>query len=124
MAAVLGAALFMFAGVSSGQEGFPLDGTWRGSWGPADGQQAEVVIVMQWDGKNITGTINPGPDSIPFAMAALNPADWTVHIEADPKAGGRVVIDGQLLDIGSYHRRIEGTWTQSGVRNPFKVARE
>jgi hypothetical protein len=104
-----------------GQEGFPLDGTWRGAWG-AD--QTLVVIVMKWDGESINGTINPGPRSFPFTTAVLDPSDWTVHVEATDRDGANVVIDGKLEDIGSYNRFIEGTWALNGTSHPFRIARE
>ena len=56
-----------------GQEGFPLDGTWRGDWGTTPTDRTTVVLVMKWDGTNINGMINPGPDSVPFTVAVLNP---------------------------------------------------
>jgi hypothetical protein len=104
------------------QEGFPLDGTWRGEWGAAEKRQ--VVIVMKWDGKNINGTINPGPSSVPFTTASLQPSDWAVHIEARSRDGVPIVIDAKLGDIGSYNRTLTGTWNQAGVDHDFKIARE
>ena len=44
------------------QEGHPLTGTWAGDWGPTITQRTHLTLVMNWDGKNISGTINPGPD--------------------------------------------------------------
>jgi hypothetical protein len=113
---------------SSAQEGYPLDGTWRGAWGPAGGPQTAVVIVMRWDGERIDGIVNPGRTSTAFSAAQLNPEDWTVHFETTvPATGGNaetVVIQGTLESLGSYHRTIAGTWTQAGVAYPFKIARE
>lgn len=106
------------------QEGFPLDGTWRGAFGLEGGVGTTVVMVMKWDGENITGTINPGPNSIPFGSAALEPGDWTVHIEARSRDGEPIVIDAKLDDIGSYNRTLAGTWRQAGVDYRFNIARE
>lgn len=111
-----------------GQEGFPLDGTWRGDWRPTPADRTPVVLVMKWDGTNINGMINPGPDSAPFTVAVLNPENWTVHIEAEDRddAGNpvTVVIDGQLDDLGSYNRTLEGTWRRGDVEGDFRIARE
>ena len=110
------------------QEGFPLDGTWRGDWGPTPTDRTTVVLVMKWDGTNINGMINPGPDSAPFTLAVLNPDNWTVHIEAegrdDPGNPVTIVIDGQLDDLGSYNRTLEGTWRHGDVEGNFRIARE
>ena len=59
---------------ASAQEGFPLDGTWRGDWGPDAENRTPVVMVMKWDGSQINGTINPGRNSIPFESAVLDPS--------------------------------------------------
>src|SRR5262245_31834213 len=119
-AVVLGLA---FAVAVQSQEGFPLDGTWRGEGGP-DGGKSAVVIVMKWDGKNVNGMINPGPNVVRFSGPVLEPSDWTVHIEAESADGQPIVIDAKLADIGSYNRTLTGTWKQAGVDNPFKMARE
>src|SRR5688572_30014430 len=97
------------------QEGHPMAGTWIGDWGPSRSQRNRVVIEMKWTGKELAGTINPGPKAIPFRVATVNPAEWSLHIEADTKdAQGRpvtYVIDGKLDQLGSYNRGISGTWT-------------
>ncbi|HJR71125.1 MAG TPA: hypothetical protein VKA43_13870 [Gammaproteobacteria bacterium] len=115
------ASLLMLATALS-QEGFPLDGTWRGEWG--NGDKRPVVIVMKWDGQSINGTINPGPNSLRFSSASLEPSDWTVRIEAQSRDGLAVAIDAKLENIGSYHRTLTGTWKQAGTDHAFKIARE
>src|SRR5688572_31426858 len=117
--------LFAVGGISTGilqaQEGYPLDGTWRGEWG----QPATVaVVVMSWDGANINGRINPGRNTIDFTEASLDAASWMVHIEASTREGELIVIDGKLENIGSYNRTITGTWVQGGVENPIVLTRE
>lgn len=106
------------------QEGFPLDGTWRGSYGPSSDGQTPVVIVMKWDGESINGLINPGPRSIDFTYAELEPSTWTVRIEAQTADADTIMIEGTLQDIGSYNRFIEGTWSQGGVETGFRITRE
>jgi hypothetical protein len=117
----LSIALVALTLAAHAQEGYPLDGTWRGSWG-ADNRM--VVIVMKWDGKTINGTINPGPNSVPFTKASLEPSNWTVHIEAQGRDGAPISIDATLEDIGSYNRTLTGTWKQAGADHAFKIARE
>jgi hypothetical protein len=116
------ASLLLAVAVQS-QEGFPLDGTWRGEWGP-DASKSTVVIVMKWDGKNVSGMINPGPNVVRFSGPVLEPSGWIVHIEAESADGQPIVIDAKLDDIGSYNRTLTGTWKQAGVDHPFKMARE
>ena len=106
------------------QEGFPLDGTWRGGFGSNESERAPVVIVMKWDGESINGLINPGPRSIEFTYAELEPSTWTVRIEAQTADADGIMIEGTLQDIGSYNRFIEGTWSQGGVETGFRITRE
>lgn len=112
------------AAAAVAQEGFPLDGTWRGEWGSTGESRNRVVIVMSWDGERINGMINPGPRSIPFRHAELEPSTWTVRIEAVGPDDNEIVISGKLEDIGSYNRYIVGTWTQGGVEHDFRITRE
>jgi len=122
LAAALTALLTLAGSRVAAQEGFPLDGTWRGEWGTEPSNP--VVIVMKWDGRNINGLINPGPRSFEFTQAILEPGNWTVRFEADTPDGQHVSIVGTLEDIGSYNRKIEGTWTQGGTEHTFKIERE
>ena len=110
------------------QEGHPLTGTWSGDWGPTATQRNHLTFVMNWDGKNVTGTINPGPDSIPLGSVFLDVTNWTVRIEADTKdQSGKAVhiaAEGRLEDIASWHRRITGTWNQGTTRGDFRLTRD
>ncbi len=116
------------------QEGHPLVGTWYGDWGPSPQQRHDVTVVMTWDGKTIGGTIDPGPDGVPFRTATLDSSTWTVHIEAErpakapdqAKTGAavRYVIDGKLSNLGSYNRTLTGTWTQGATKGDFKLTRD
>jgi len=63
----------MVAGSALAQEGFPLKGSWLGDWGPSKTTRNQVFIVMDWDGKSISGMINPGTDNIPLKNAMLTP---------------------------------------------------
>ena len=109
--------------LAAAQEGFPLDGTWRGEWGAA-GDATRVVIVMSWDGERINGMINPGPSSIDFARAELDPSTWTVRIEAVDRDGRPIEIDGTLQNIGAYDRYFTGTWSVGGDAHEFRVTRQ
>ena len=75
--------------ILAAQEGHPLTGTWHGDWGPTPTHRNDVTLVLDWDGKNINGLVNPGPDSIKLSKATLEPSNdlknWTVHFEADAK---------------------------------------
>jgi hypothetical protein len=110
------------------QQGHPLTGTWSGDWGLSATQRNQITFVLNWDGKNVTGQINPGPDSVPLASVFVDPATWTVRIEADMKdTSGKmahITAEGHLDDIGSYHRTIMGTWRQGSAKGDFKITRD
>ena len=105
------------------QEGHPLSGTWSGDWGSGP-TRTHITLVMNWDGKAVTGTINPGPDAIPIGAVALDVTKWTIHLEATAKNGTPIAADGQIEDLSSYHRKITGTWTQGATKGDFKLTRD
>ena len=88
---------------------------------------------MHYNGKEVTGTINPGPNAFPLKTVTVipgpedNPGVWTIKMEADGKdASGKavtVVVDGKLTNLGSHNRVLSGTWTQGGVKGDFKLTR-
>ena len=62
-----------------------MKGSWLGTWAGNTSHSPDVVLVLNWDGKAITGTINPGTDNIAVKNATLNPEGWVVHLEGDAK---------------------------------------
>ena len=125
------AALMMALAVAlpaSAQFGHPLKGSWTGDWGTSKENRTHVVLELNWDGKAITGTINPGPNGVQMQKASLNPDTWAVHLEADGKdASGQTMhytIDGKLENIGAYQRVIRGTWMEGATKGDFKIIRK
>ena len=117
-------ALGVFA---AGQEGHPLTGTWSGDWGPSAAQRTHITMVMTWDGKSVSGTINPGPDAIPVDTIGLDVTKGLVRFDANAKnASGpvRITAEGRLDDIASAHRTISGTWQQGSTKGDFKLTRD
>jgi hypothetical protein len=110
------------------QEGHPLVGTWRGTWGPSTEERHDVTFVMEYDGKTVTGIINPGFESMRLSKVLLDPASWTVRFETEAKdKSGKsipVVIDAKFEDITNRHRALVGTWTEGATRGDFKITLE
>ena len=110
------------------QEGHPLTGVWYGDWGMNATQRNHLTIQMNWDGKNVTGIINPGPDAFLIKVATLDSSKWSVHLEADGKdekgAPAHFVADGKLENVGSYNRTITGTWNYGTTKANFKLRRD
>ena len=136
----------LLAAPTPAQEGHPAKGTWVGYWGPTAAQN-RVVIVMDYDGKNLTGAVNPGANAVPIKLARLDitpgkpaakPGDppgepaFKIHIEADAKdAKGNsttIVADGTMQEVGLPGRSIVGTWTQTSggktVKGDFRISRQ
>ena len=110
------------------QEGHPLTGTWSGDWGATADKRTRITLVMTWDGKSIAGTVNPGPEAMTLGRVTVDYAKWTVRIEADGKDESgkpvRVLADGRIDNLGSWHRTLSGTWTQAGAKGTFKLTRD
>jgi hypothetical protein len=121
--AALGLVAPLFA-----QEGHPIVGSWHGNWGVNAKDRNDVTLILNYDGKNIIGMINPGVDVAKIQKASLEPAGWMVHIEADRKdKSGKlvhVVIDGKIEDVTYVRRAIVGTWMEGSAKGDFKVTRD
>jgi hypothetical protein len=125
-------ALLLAALICSGllaQEGHPLKGTWHGSWGVNEKDRTQVTLVMDWDGKNVTGIMNPGLRSSKLENISFDPAGgWKFHFESNYKdkagATSRVVIDCKIEDVTSPRRQLVGTFAQGEKKGDFKAARD
>jgi hypothetical protein len=113
---------------AAAQEGHPLKGSWLGTWAGNTSHSPDIVVVLNWDGKAITGIINPGIDDIPIKNATLNPNGWVVHFEADAKdKSGRAltyVVDGKIENLHIPNRSITGTWKNQKESGAFNIARQ
>jgi hypothetical protein len=110
------------------QEGHPLKGSWVGTWGPSKLHDNDLLLVLTWDGKAVTGQVNPGTDDAKLKTATLNPEGWLVHMEFDgkDKAGKAVsyVLDGKIDGLAFRNRTIAGTWKGGGEMGQFKLQRQ
>jgi hypothetical protein len=110
------------------QEGHPLRGSWIGEWSDNETHDEFVLIVLDWDGREITGMINPGTDNIEITEADLDPENWSVRISADTEdSSGRAVdyvIEGNIQDLELPNRYITGTWRNGSDRGDFEIRRQ
>jgi hypothetical protein len=116
--------LSLWVVAAAAQEGHPLVGTWRGEWGPDAKQRHDLTFVMEFDGKQVTGVINPGFESMRLTTVALDPATWTVRFETEAREGNKavpVVIQARFEDVTNRHRSLVGTWTQGATKGDFKI---
>ena len=123
-----GLLLFGLLGVASAQEGHPLKGSWLGEWAGNSVHGDNILLILDWDGKAITGMINPGTDNIPLGKASLEPEGWVVKLEAEgkDKDGGavRYVIEGKIENLELPNRSINGTWSSNKGRGTFTASRQ
>lgn len=140
---ILVASAMALAVTAVAQEGHPLAGTWYGDYGTGN-QKRDLTVVMKWDGRNITGTINPGPNAITIKSVVLDitpgkpapegqgsttgtPPTFKVRFEAEmPNATGaaeRMTFEGTIQNPVAGNRRITGTFTRGGERGPFQLRR-
>ena len=130
------------------QEGHPAKGTWVGHWGPTLTVQSRIVLVIDHDGRTMSGVYQPGPNAVPLKVARLDitpgkaavgvargnsgqapqiPAVlpiFKVHFEIDAKdARGNpvaIVAEGTMNNVALPNRSITGTWTQTSGGNTSK----
>ena len=126
---VLGLVAILAVPATAGaQFGHPLDGQWSGGWGKDNANR--LLLDLDFDGKEITGLINPGPNAATVKKVTIdysNPASWVVTMEAEGKdtAGKPVAIraNGKLENIGAYYKVFHGSWTQGSQKGDFTVTR-
>src|SRR5207247_10006799 len=91
------------------QWGHPLKGSWSGEWWLKKGEENRVLLEFNWDGKTLTGVLNPGTENVTLQKLSLEPpgggvatamSQWLLQFEADAKdqSGKAVhhVLDGKL----------------------------
>jgi len=123
------ALMLSLPAAAGAQFGHPMKGQWSGEWG-SKSNPSRLLLDLDWDGKDISGVINPGPTAATVKSVAFdytNPSAWGVKIQAEGKdASGKPVaisIDGKLENIGAYTKLFHGTWTQGGRKGDFTVTR-
>jgi hypothetical protein len=133
-------AIVLLGVTATAQEGYPLTGTWYGDYGTGN-QKHDLTIIMKWDGRAVTGTVNPGPNATPVKSAVLDitpgkpaaegensttgiPPIFRVHMEFDAAAadgGGAVVFEGTIQNPVAGNRQITGTFTRGSERGDFQL---
>jgi hypothetical protein len=122
VSSLVGCALV--AGTAGAQVGHPAKGSWLGYWGPTEREQHRIFLVLDWENREIVGTINPGPNAVPVERAEIDYATWTMTIEAQMplESGGTApyVATGKLENLGSWvNRRFSGTYRHGDETGTF-----
>jgi hypothetical protein len=100
----------------------PLTGAWTGDWGPSAEHRNPVTLDLTLDGTALTGTINPGDESIELTSGTFDPATGMVMMEAQATnfQGAEVhyVIEGQVVG-----NTFSGDWVHENGQGTFSVMR-
>ena len=101
----------------------PLSGTWAGDWGPSASDRNPATVEFKWDGKALTGTVNPGPNAVALEKASFDAKTGAVHMEAHAKnrRGEAVhfVIDGKVEGT-----TMSGSWNHDAKKGDFKITKK
>jgi hypothetical protein len=136
-------AALVLASSAVAQEGYPLTGTWYGSWG-TETQRHDLTVVLSWDGREPSGFVLAGTDQVPIKSVVMDvtpavPApegepstsgtlpEFHVRFELDaPSAAGGIdsfVFEGEMFNAIASNRGIRGTWKCGDETGTFQVRR-
>lgn len=99
-----------------------VSGTYTGDWGPSPTHRNPVTVDLKWDGKVLSGTVNPGQEAITLQKTSFDPTTGAIHLEAEaPSRGGKAyfVIDGKF-EKGT----MTGSWNHDNRKGDFKIAKK
>jgi hypothetical protein len=133
-AGLLFVAVACLAVAAAAQEGHPTTGTWYGDY-TSGTQKNDLTVILKWDGKNITGSINPGPNAKPITAAVMDitpgkpapegqqstqgtPPIFHVRFEADG-----MTFEGTIKNPVAVNRQITGTWSRGAQKGTFQIRR-
>lgn len=123
-----GLLAFLLSSALAAQEGHPLVGSWHGDRGNGPKNRTDLTVIMDWDGLQISGVVNPGFEGMTLQNAKLTPKDWSLHFEIDSKDSSgkltRCMVDGKIDRLGSDRRTVAGTWVCGTLKQDFKLTRD
>jgi len=131
---VVVAVVALIAVSAAAQEGHPLAGTWYGDYTTGT-QKTDITVILKWDGKNITGLINPGPNSKPITSAVMDITPGKPAPQGEQSTSGvppvfkaRFEVDGMTFE-GTIknpvagNRQLTGTWKRGTQTGTFSIRR-
>jgi hypothetical protein len=116
----------VLAAAAHAQVGHPAKGSWSGYWGTSPETKRRILLLLDWEDREIVGTINPGPNQVPIDTATLDVDTWTLTLRAAlPGPNGQpqaFVATGKLSNLGSWtNRTYSGTYTFGSEAGKFTV---
>ncbi len=101
----------------------PLTGTWVGDWGPSAMDRNQVTVELKWDGKILTGTVNPGPNAVELKNATFDAKTSAVHFEADATSRRGTPIH-YIIDGKVEKGMMTGSWSHDNRKGDFKITKK
>ena len=101
----------------------PLSGTWAGDWGPSPADRNQVTVELKWDGKNLSGTVNPGPNAVELKKTTFEPKTGVIHMEADATSRRGTPIH-YMIDGKVDGKEMTGSWNHDNRKGDFKIAKK
>ncbi len=98
----------------------PLTGTWKGNWGPSPTDRNAVIVELKWNGKTLTGSVNPGPDAIPIDKASFDAKSMKIHLEVTKTSPNFVYIVDGVIEKD----KMTGSWSRPNRKGDFQMTRE
>ena len=131
---VVVAAAVLMAVRASAQEGHPLADTWYGDY--LTGKQAtDITVIMKWDGKSVTGLINPGPNSKPLTSVVMDITPGKSAAQGQESTAGippvfkvrfdvdGMTFEGTIKNPVAGNREMTGTWKRGTQTGTFHIRR-
>ncbi|HEX6992679.1 MAG TPA: hypothetical protein VF339_00890 [Gammaproteobacteria bacterium] len=108
------------------QVGHPAKGSWIGYWGTSEQDRNRMLLLLDWENRQLVGTINPGRNAVQVTRAEIDYDTWTMTIEAEmPKDDGSTALwvgQGKLENLGSWtNRRYTGTYRHGDETGRFAL---
>jgi len=123
MAAIIGAIVFVAAGVARAQDAKPFIGSWKGSL-TVMGTELEIAINFKLDeAQTIQGTfdsITQGGYGVKLGKIEITGKSISFIID-DPNAPGEPTFKGTLDETG---KKLAGAFTQAGYEGTFAVDKQ
>ena len=117
------ACLVVAASATALRAADPLTGTWAGDWGPSASDRNPVTVELKWDGKVLTGVVNPGPNAVTLQKCTFDAKTGAIHMEADAKSRRgtdiHYVIDGKVEG-----NTMTGNWNHDNRKGDFKITKK
>jgi hypothetical protein len=100
----------------------PVTGTWVGDWGATQQNRNPVTVAINWDGTNLSGSVNPGPEAVTITKGSFAPDTGILTMEASANTSGKMIhytVEGKLAGGA-----ITGTWMEDGKKGDFKITKK